>query len=417
MKEKIIWIYAHWQGMENPQLMGTLATQQARGKEIFSFSYDTQWLSSQAALYLIDPDLQLFEGRQYPHPTKINFGLFLDSAPDRWGRTLMQRRHAILSKSQNKPQVLLAESDYLLGVHDVARMGALRFKIDKDGPFIAEDSPYATPPWARLRELEYGVSKIEEDVPSAEQEKWLAQLVAPGSSLGGARPKATVVDENGNLWIAKFPSKNDPHDSGAWEMVFHELAHDAGIEVPSARIQQFSSHGSTFLVQRFDRSKTGKRIHFASAMALLGKQDGQSDVSYLDLAEFIIQASSQPEEDLHQLWRRIVFNIAVSNSDDHLRNHGFLLTQNGWKLAPSYDVNPILSSFGLSLAIDEIDHSLSFTLALKVAPFFYLTNKKATIILEEVKESVSGWETKAKEYGLSSSDCLYMESAFNVYRT
>ncbi|MDY0289881.1 MAG: HipA domain-containing protein [Sphaerochaeta sp.] len=237
----------------------------------------------------------------------------------------------------------------------------------------------------------------------------------PGSSLGGARPKATVVDEQNNLWIAKFPSKNDTNDSGAWEMVIHDLASNAGIEVPSAMLETFSSHGSTFIVQRFDRTKKNERLHFASAMALLGKQDGDHESSYLELAEFILEKSSQPERDLHQLWRRIVFNIAVSNTDDHLRNHGFFLTKTGWKLSPAYDLNPSLNSYGLSLAIDEMDNSLDFSLALKQAPLFYLSKKGAIAILEEVSASVSQWENTAKKYGLSPSECMQMESAFRLY--
>lgn len=294
-------------------------------------------------------------------------------------------------------------------------MGALRFKLDREGSFIAEDSPFATPPWARLRELEYGVSQLEEGPNTAEEIHWLDQLIAPGSSLGGSRPKATVADEQGNLWIAKFPSKNDTNDSGAWEMVVHDLASNAGIEVPHAMLELFSAHGSTFIVQRFDRTKANERLHFASAMALLGKQDGDHESSYLELAEFITERSSQPEKDLHQLWRRIVFAIAVSNTDDHLRNHGFLLAKTGWKLSPAYDLNPSPNSYGLSLAIDEMDNSLDFSLALKQAPLFYLSKMEAIAILEEVSDSVSQWKSTAKKYGLSPSECIQMESAFRLY--
>ncbi len=198
-------------------------------------------------------------------------------------------------------------------------------------------------------------------------------------------------------------------------MVVHELASHAGIEVPSAKLETFSTHGSTFIVQRFDRTKANERIHFASAMALLGKQDGGHDASYLELAEFITTASAQPEKDLHQLWRRIVFNIAVFNTDDHLRNHGFLLTRTGWKLSPAYDLNPSPHGYTLSLAIDEVDHSLDFSLALKQAPLYHLSNKEATIILEEVSESVCQWKQTAKKYGLSSSACMQMGSAFRLY--
>ena len=415
MKEKNISVYAHWEGMGDPQLVGTLFAQPGRTDEIFSFSYDHSWLETNAKAYALDPDLQLFAGRQYPNPARNSFGLFLDSSPDRWGRTLMQRRQSLLARATGEKQRPLTESDYLLGVHDTARMGALRFKLDREGSFIAEDSPFATPPWARLRELEYGVSQLEEGPNTAEEIHWLDQLIAPGSSLGGSRPKATVADEQGNLWIAKFPSKNDTNDSGAWEMVVHDLASNAGIEVPHAMLELFSAHGSTFIVQRFDRTKANERLHFASAMALLGKQDGDHESSYLELAEFITERSSQPEKDLHQLWRRIVFAIAVSNTDDHLRNHGFLLAKTGWKLSPAYDLNPSPNSYGLSLAIDEMDNSLDFSLALKQAPLFYLSKMEAIAILEEVSDSVSQWKSTAKKYGLSPSECIQMESAFRLY--
>ena len=415
MKEKTILVYAHWEEMITPQLIGSLFVQPGRTEENFSFSYDRSWLETNIKAFPLDPDLQLFAGRQYSKPSRNNFGLFLDSSPDRWGRTLMQRRHAIEARPASTKQKPLAESDYLLGVHDISRMGALRFKLHKEGPFIAEDSPFATPPWAQLRELEYGFSQLEEGPNVAEEIHWLDQLVAPGSSLGGARPKATVADELGNLWIAKFPAKNDTHDSGSWEMVVHDLACIAGIEVPTAKLESFSSQGSTFLVQRFDRTKINKRVHFASAMALLGKQDGDHSSSYLELAEFIMEKSAQPEKDLHQLWRRIVFNIAVSNTDDHLRNHGFLLTKKGWKLSPAYDLNPSPNSYGLSLAIDEIDNSLDFFLALKQASQFYLNKQEAIHILQEVSESVSRWKETAKRYGLSPSSCKQMEGAFRLY--
>ncbi|MBI9093988.1 MAG: type II toxin-antitoxin system HipA family toxin [Sphaerochaeta sp.] len=414
MKENIIFVYAHWEGMAKPQLVGSLFAQKGRSGEIFSFSYDASWLSSKANSYQLDPELQLFAGRQYPNPSKSNFGLFLDSTPDRWGRKLMQRRQAIFARSNATKYRPLTESDYLLGVQDIARMGALRFKLDQGGPFIAEDSPFATPPWTRLRDLEYGVSQLEGNPDSDEEARWIARLVDPGSSLGGARPKATVADEQGNLWIAKFPSRNDTNDSGAWEMVVHELASNAGVEVPPAMLQSFSSQGGTFIVRRFDRTKTTGRIHFASAMALLGKQDGDHSSSYLELAEFITTASAQPDKDLHQLWRRIAFSIAISNTDDHLRNHGFLLTRKGWKLSPAYDLNPSPNSYGLSLAIDEVDHSLDFSLALKQAPFFHLSNTEAAAILEEVSDSVCQWKQTAKKYGLSSSACMQMESAFRL---
>jgi serine/threonine-protein kinase HipA len=413
---KSIFVYAHWQGLKNPLLLGTLDIGMARGKEFFSFEYDKAWLESKL-VHQLDPDLQLYQGRQYPLAEKPSFGLFLDSSPDRWGRLLMRRREAIQARHEGRKVSRLDESDFLLGVHDAARMGALRFKTEIDGPFLAEDSMLSTPPWASLRELEHaaGVFEISED--AEEEEQWLSVLLAPGSSLGGARPKASVLDPDGGLWIAKFPAHRDEADTGAWEMTVHTLALRAGLSVPEARLELFSKRGSTFLVKRFDRTPKGERIHFASAMTLLGKSDGasaQEGASYLELADLIMRTGEQPVDDLKELWKRIVFSIAVSNTDDHLRNHGFLLGQSGWRLSPAYDINPIPDGNGLSLNISEDDNSLDFGLALAQAPFYQLDPKRAHSLLGEIGEAVSGWRTIATGYGISRTAQNRMEKAFRI---
>jgi serine/threonine-protein kinase HipA len=355
--ETVIWVYADWKPMEVPYLIGKLFSQRVRGKEIFSFEYNETWLNtSQAKLYL-DPNLGLYKGKQYLPEGKNNFGIFLDSAPDRWGRLLMRRREAWQAKLDGREESTLFESDYLLGVFDGHRMGGLRFKLEQDGAFLNNHKKMATPPWTSLRELEYASLQLEKEdaINDPEYTKWLSMLIDPGSSLGGARPKASVLDEKGNLWIAKFPSAKDEKDAGAWEMVVHQLALKCGIHVPEAKIQQFSSKHHTFLTKRFDRIQK-QRIHFASAMTMLGFQDGvdyKDNISYLNLAEFIIQQSASAKEDLEQLWRRILFNILVSNTDDHLRNHGFVLTNQGWRLSPAYDMNPNEMGNGLTLNISE----------------------------------------------------------------
>lgn len=271
MGEKTIYIYENW-SEETPVLMGKLYMLSVRGKEQFAFEYDVAWLGSETSNYFLDPDLALYRGRQYAPMDKKLFGVFADSCPDRWGRTLMKRREAVQARKENRKPKALGESDYLLGVYDKARMGALRFKMQEDGTFLSDDTDLVIPPWTTLRTLEAASMGFEND-ESGLEEKWLMQLLAPGSSLGGARPKATVQDTKGNLWIAKFPSRHDEENSGAWEKVVHDLAEMCGLNVPEARLETYSKKGSTFLVKRFDRDGN-RRIHFASAMTLLGKTDG-----------------------------------------------------------------------------------------------------------------------------------------------
>jgi serine/threonine-protein kinase HipA len=416
MKNKTIYVYADWDGINGPVLSGTLIVQFVRGKEVFSFEYDRNWLSSGFA-QMLDPDLQLFSGRQFTKSDKSLFGLFTDSSPDRWGRLLMQRRELIISKREKREVRSLSESDYLLGVHDISRMGALRFKTEHNGVFLADDSTMAAPPWTLLRDLEYAAGELDDKNNVSDNEQWLDLLIAPGSSLGGARPKSSVADANGGLWIAKFPSKQDDYDVGAWEMTVHELARSAGIDLPEARIEKFSKYGSTFLVKRFDRTMDNKRIHFASAMTLLGKTDGASGndgSGYLEIAEFIMRSGASPKNDLEELWRRIAFSIAVSNTDDHLRNHGFFLTGNGWKLSPAYDINPNPHGRGLSLNISEHDNSLDYDLLLSQMKNYKITPARGDEILEKVLISTAEWRKKAEETGLSRNSIEQMARAFRT---
>jgi serine/threonine-protein kinase HipA len=414
--ETVIWVYADWKPMEVPYLIGKLFSQRVRGKEIFSFEYNETWLNtSQAKLYL-DPNLGLYKGKQYLPEGKNNFGIFLDSAPDRWGRLLMRRREAWQAKLDGREESTLFESDYLLGVFDGHRMGGLRFKLEQDGAFLNNHKKMATPPWTSLRELEYASLQLEKEdaINDPEYTKWLSMLIDPGSSLGGARPKASVLDEKGNLWIAKFPSSKDDKNTGAWEMVLHELAKVCGIHVPDARLLQFSGKHHTFLSKRFDRIKD-KRIHFASAMTLLGYQDGadfHDGLSYLDIVAFIIQQGALVKVDLEQLWRRVVFNILVSNTDDHLRNHGFILTNNGWQLSPAYDMNPNEMGSGLTLNISENSNEQDISLALETAKHYKLKKDEAIKILNDMQLEIAKWRTVAKKLGMGSSEIEQMKRAF-----
>lgn len=327
-----IWVYADWKGMISPKCIGILSAQQAKGRKAFGFSYDADWVSSQEQL-LLDPDIAWYSGQQYPNG-KENFGVFLDSMPDTWGRTLMKRRAALNAKEQGKPAPILYDIDFLLGVHDLSRMGALRFKREPDGDFLDNDPVSPTPPWASIRELQYGAKLIESNEDTVEVKKWLAMLMAPGSSLGGARPKANILDEHGHPWIAKFPSRNDTIDKGAWEYLAYCLAVGSKIDMAESRLEHIAGPYHTFFTKRFDRERQD-RIHFASAMTMTGKNEElirDETPSYLDIVEFIQFSGIGIEEDLHQLWRRMVFNILISNTDDHLRNHGYILRDKGWRL-------------------------------------------------------------------------------------
>ena len=413
IEQKIIYVYENFSG-ETPQLLGTLFVDHVRGKESYSFEYEADWLKKSKYAISLDPDLQMFAGRQYPLGDKDVFGIFADSSPDRWGRVLMTRRERIIADQEDRKPRKLLNSDFLLGVYDETRMGAIRFKTDKDGPFLSDDDKTPTPPWTSLRTLEEAARQFENDESGLEQQ-WVKQLIKPGSSLGGARPKATVRDTEGNLWIAKFPSKHDEFNVGAWEKVVHDLAKMCGLNVPKSKLTNFSKYGSTFLVKRFDRDGD-RRIHFASAMTMLGKQDGASaadGTSYLDIVSFIKSNGAQPKKDLVELWKRIVFSMAVSNTDDHLRNHGFILTKNGWCLSPMYDVNPVPEGYELSLCVNEDDPTISIALAIETAPYFDINKQDAAVMAKEIVLTIrSNWEKTAEKCGFSRASMERMRPAF-----
>jgi serine/threonine-protein kinase HipA len=414
---KQLWVYADWIELSGVKLMGILQAEQVRGKEVFSFAYDREWLEKGPAL-LLDPGLGFYAGPQYNQEEKPNFGLFTDSSPDRWGRVLMGRREALTARQQNEKPRTLMESDYLLGVFDLYRMGALRFKREQDGPFMDANEEMAAPPFTTIRTLEEASLQLEnaDAVEDADFAKWLKLLISPGSSLGGARPKASVIDPSGQLWIAKFPSRKDDWDTGGWEGVVNILAQKAGVNAAEGNARRFTQDYHSFLTKRFDREGTG-RIHFASAMTLLGQTDGAdaaTDVSYLHLAEFIVRHGAQPDTDLEELWRRIVFNICVSNSDDHLRNHGFLLTPKGWILSPAYDMNPIPHSSGLHLNISEHSNALDLDLACEVAEQFRVQEEKREQIIEQVTKAASHWHEVAGKFGIPRGEIKKMDSAFTI---
>ena len=394
--------------------VGTLFHAAGHGHSVFSFAYDRAWLR-RPNTFEIDPDLQLHDSESYPsQPTGV-FRIFTDSAPDRWGRLLLDRREILKAREEKRPPRTLTEWDYLLGVHDSCRMGALRFRRDADSPFLDNDRHLAAPPVASLRELEAASLALE--APDADEQpefrQWLTALLAPGSSLGGARPKANFTDPEGALWIAKFPSREDRRDIGAWEMVVHQLAQAAGLNVPDTQLLSLGSRHRTFASRRFDRLANGRRRFFVSAMTLLNRQDGEN-ASYLELAEFLSFRGSptHKEEDLRELWMRIVFNILVSNRDDHLRNHGFILSADGWRLAPAYDLNPNIERTHHQLAIDSSDPTPDVELAMSTAEFYGLNGAQAGLILHRVRTAVSQWRAIAASHRLSRAEIELVAQAF-----
>lgn len=419
---KTILVYADWLGLDGHRLLGRLHVSAARGgSERFEFEYDSTALADPELLIQLDPRIGLYTGRQHPPQGVTSFGVFSDASPDRWGQMLMKRRHEREVRTGNKPAgSSLHASDFLIGVHDRFRVGAIRLKTDEKEPFLDNQDNVAAPPFAMLRELEDASRRFESgENLDAGGKDWLRMLIAPGGSLGGARPKASVMDTDGSLWIAKFPSINDDFDVGAWELVTNALARMCGLRVAIGKASKFASDYHCFMVQRFDRTPDGQRLHFASAMTLTENTDGadhSTGASYLDLAEVIIRQGSEATEDLRELWRRIVFSMLVSNTDDHLRNHGFILEPSkGWRLSAAYDMNPAPYSDGLKLNVSEVDNALDLDLALSVAAKFRYPMAEAIEVIEGMTSIVAGkWRMAAAALGVSRSDIERMAPAFDL---
>ena len=407
-----IWVYAHWIGLKDPKCIGILSAQFGKGRKSFSFEYDKEWIFSQEQL-LLDPDLGWYSGQQFPND-KENFGVFMDSMPDSWGRTLMQRREPQRAEEEKRAPRTLHDIDYLLSVYDESRMGALRYKLDPDGPFMDVASSTTAPAWTSLGELQKAVKVIESDEDDENIREWILMLLAPGTSLGGTRPKANFTDRSNDLWIAKFPSRNDTIDKAAWEFLAYRMAINVGINMANSQISKIAGNYNTFLTKRFDRVKK-ERIHFASAMTMTGNTEvniRDNKASYLEIAEFIKFSGASNKEDLHQLWRRIIFYISISNTDDHMRNHGFILSNDGWRLSPAFDINPSIDKQGLALSIDTDSNALDFDLARSVGEFFMLDTLSMHKILMEVKSVVSDWKTYARSIGIPKTEQDRMAPAF-----
>lgn len=413
---KKLYVYADFDWLKEVELIGELGYESLRGTDSYSFTFNNEWLRQHSDLFLSD-DLNNYPGQQYTQPDKDIFGCFSDALPDRWGRTLLLRREQIAAAEEKRPVRRLSSFDFLTGIDDFSRMGAFRFnsrmgafrfKESKDGEFINVSESLKIPPLTDIRELIAASAEIEksEENNILPDRKWIAQLVQPGTSLGGARPKANVVDTDKTLYVAKFPSRKDDYDVGLWEHFSRLLATKAGVNAAKTKVLATGEKYHTLLSQRFDRTNDSKRIHFASAMTLLGLSDGDNATTghgYLDIVDFIIQNCTDVERNLQELFRRVAFNICIGNSDDHFRNHGFLLTAKGWILSPAYDMNPTLSEFQ-SLLISSTSNKADLSILLDACEDYMLNRKTAEKIISEVIEVVKGWRKLATRLGISKRE-------------
>ena len=402
-----IYVYADFDWLKTAVLVGELGYESLRGTDSYSFCYDHNWLRQYSDLYL-SADINNYTGLQFTQPDRDIFGCFGDALPDRWGRLLLNRREQIRAQEEKRPVRKLSSYDYLLGIDDYSRMGGFRFKESPDGEFINCDATLRIPPLTDIQVLVAASMEVEksEERNLLPDKKWLLQLVHPGTSLGGARPKAGVLNEEGELCVAKFPSRNDEYDIGLWEHLSHLLAKEAGVEAAETRAITVGEKYHTLLSKRFDRTTDGHRRHFASAMTLLGLTDGcnaQTGNGYLDIVDFILQHCCNVEANLRQLYRRVAFSIAIGNSDDHFRNHGFLLTPKGWTLAPAYDLNPTFNDHQ-SLLINATTNRSDLQLLLASSEEYMIGKEEATHIIEEVKDGVSQWRSMAIRIGIAKRE-------------
>ncbi len=392
-----------------PVFVGRLWWRTRKGRESASFEYDPGWLDHPER-FALDPALALTPGPFHTAPGRSLFGAIGDSTPDRWGRLLMRRAERRRARREGRAPRALSEADILLLVDDETRQGALRFSTEANGPLLAEPGSARIPPLVELPRLLAGAQRIADDT---EDDDDLRLLLGPGSSLGGARPKASVRDTDGRFCIAKFPHPQDELNVVLWEGVALALAKASGIAVPERRIETVAGK-RVLIVQRFDR-RAGHRVPFLSAMSMLGATDREPR-SYPDIADALRRHGAAAPQDLHQLWRRVVFTVLISNTDDHLRNHGFLYEDyRGWRLSPAYDLNPVPADIRprvLSTSIADDDPTASLDLALETAEHYRLGLNDARMIAKEVANAVAQWRAVARGLGAARQDIDRMASAF-----
>ena len=404
---KKILVYADFDWLKNITLLGELSYKSIRGSDNYGFTFDNEWLIKYGNLFL-SADLNNYPGLQYTQPGKDIFGCFSDAFPDRWGRTLLNRREQILATEENRPARRLSSYDYLTGIDDFSRMGGFRFKEHVESDFINKNSLLTIPPIANIKSLFQASQEIEKREESSQlpDKKWLEQLIQPGTSLGGARPKASVIDENKHLCMAKFPSCKDDYDSGLWEHLCHLLAQKAGINAAHSQVISISEKYHTFLSRRFDRTDSGKRIHFASALTALGLSDGDNASTghgYLDIVDFIVQNCTDVETTLQELFRRVAVNICIANSADHVRSQGILRTARGWTLSPAYDMNPTQNEYQ-SLLISKSSNEADLSILLNASEDYMLYKTTAAQIISQVVAVVKNWQSLAIRLGITKRE-------------
>jgi serine/threonine-protein kinase HipA len=405
--ERVIEVFVELDGTS--QFVGRLWSRSPKGRESASFEYDKKWIASDAR-FALEPLLTIDTGIHHSQPGKPLFGAIGDSAPDRWGRALMRRAERKNAEREKRTQRTLLEVDYLLQVDDQIRQGALRFREAGTTEFLAHGYP-AIPPLVELPRL---LSASDHVLTDTDTDEDLRLLLAPGSSLGGARPKAAVLDADGSLAIAKFPAKGDEYHIESWSCVALALASQSGISTPRYRLASVRDQ-QLLLITRFDREGS-VRIPFLSAMSMIGADENQPH-SYLELVDAIRQHGAEVRKDLKELWRRILFSVLVSNVDDHLRNHGFLYDtdKRGWRLSPAYDLNPVpidMKPRLLCLMIDDQDNSASFELTVEVGDYFGLAEDDMRAVVTDVVNSISTWRNEARRTGVSAEEIDRMSTAF-----
>lgn len=410
-------VFADFDWLDKPELVGELCYEKLRGSESYAFRFDDNWLKFHAGIKLSE-DINNYPGLQYTQPGNDIFGCFSDALPDRWGRTLLKRREQIQASEEKRAVRNLSSFDYLMDIDDFSRMGGFRLKRELDGDFINVSPSLKIPPLTELRQLVLASQEVEksEENDVLPEKKWIAQLIQPGTSLGGARPKAGVLDDSGNLCIAKFPSRKDDYDTGLWEHFSHLLARKAGIYAAQTKVLGGLGKYHTLLSKRFDRTDEGKRIHFASSMSLIGLRDGdnaQGGYGYLNIVDFILQSCCDVEKNLQELYRRVAFNICIGNSDDHFRNHGFLLTPRGWTLSPAYDMNPTLNEYQ-SLLINESSNKADIRTLLESCESYMIKKEVAKNIIRQVQAAVAGWENLAVLLQIPAREVTMFKDRFKL---
>ncbi len=397
---KRITVYADFDFLAAPQEIGILGYEHVRGKDHFVFEYSREWLKQYGGI-LLSGDLMNVPSLQHPRGNDNVFGFVKDSFPDRWGRLLLDRRERLTAQSEGRTARMLSNYDYLIGIEDFTRMGGIRYKEEGGNDYINASAKYLVPPIESHRALCDACHEIElaEERNELPEQRWLDQLIDPGSSLGGARPKANVVDADGTLYVAKFPSKKDLENTELVEHFSHLLAAKAGIKVAKTRTIKISKDRDLLLSERFDRTKDGRRIHFASAMSLLGLDDGAGSSTgngYLDIVEFILHGCTDVRQNLRELYRRVAFNVLFGNTDDHFRNHGFLLTPKGWTLSPAYDINPGAKTHQC-LLIDSYTEQSDINALLSACESYLIERQNAVEIIEDVRDAIKDWRKAATE--------------------